>query len=107
MAESLSQHPTREREQMTNATEVAAEQQIANLTDGEVLASGRWPAWFTIDQCRAQLIHEAKGCPPPFPGAVWDGYSYSLPKRQWLHDLEHEEAGLAYLAEREAKAVQS
>lgn len=36
----------------------------------------KWPAHFTVEQMRAQLRHEENGCPPPFPGAVWNGYCY-------------------------------
>lgn len=39
-----------------------------------------WPAWFTTEQKQAQIDHEAKGCPPPWPGAVWNGYEYRTPK---------------------------
>ncbi len=45
--------------------------QVQAMTDLEVLGTRKWPAFFTEDQMRAQLLHEAKGYPLPFPGAVW------------------------------------
>lgn len=51
----------------------------AEMTDGEVIGCSRWPAWFTVDQMRAQLRHEEAGCPPPFPSAEWDGHGYRGP----------------------------
>lgn len=54
-------------------------QEVSEMTAEAVLGNRRWPAWFTVDQCRAQLDHEARGCPPPFEGAEWDGYSYRGP----------------------------
>ncbi len=50
--------------------------QTKPLTNSQVLGDRKWPAWFTVDQMRAQLVHEAKGCPVPFKGAVWNGYCY-------------------------------
>lgn len=53
--------------------------QESKMTDGQVIAERKWPAWFTVDQMRAQIRHEAAGCPPPFPGAEWDGYCFRGP----------------------------
>lgn len=38
---------------------------VRAMADVEVIGQRRWPAWFTVDQMRAQLEHEAQGCPPP------------------------------------------
>lgn len=45
---------------------------VCEMTNEQVLACRKWPARFTVEQCRQQLLHEERGCPPPWPGAVWD-----------------------------------
>lgn len=49
---------------------------VAEMSAEEILGNRKWPAWFTTEQSRAQMVHEENGCPPPWPGAVWNGYNY-------------------------------
>lgn len=59
----------------------AAVERVRAMSDDEVLVRRRWPAWFTVADARAQLEHEARGCPRPFPDAARDGVFHSQPRR--------------------------
>ena len=52
------------------------EAEVLALPANEVWAFRTWPAHLDTERMRAQLVHEARGCPPPFPGAVWNGYCF-------------------------------
>lgn len=59
-----------------NKPTLSSEEKVNAMSAEEILGNRQWPAWFTVEQMRQQLQHEARGCPPPWPGAVWNGYNY-------------------------------
>lgn len=40
-------------------------EQVNAISAGEIISNRRWPAWFTVEQMRQQLRHEAAQLPQP------------------------------------------
>ncbi len=79
--------------------------EVTALTDLQVLLGDRqWPAFLTGLEMRAQLLHEAKGYPLPFPGAVWkNGIYTAAPEADRAAALLADALGLRLSIDREGK----